>query len=102
MTKPFGKFVQVGLPSYKETFALDHLGLVFFGRQLVGSIVCSKNEYLRMLKICAMKKIVAMSECFPWEEMPKAFDLLANGKPHFRCVVEVGDWARKNGFHKKV
>ena len=54
-----------------------------------------------MLKICAMKNIVATSEVFDWEDLPKGWDLLANGKPHFRCVVTVGDWARKNGFHKK-
>ncbi len=36
MVKPFGKFVQVGIPSYKDTMALDHIGLVFYGREIVG------------------------------------------------------------------
>jgi hypothetical protein len=25
---------------------------------------------------------------------------LEKGKPHFRCVVNVEDWAKKNGFDK--
>ncbi len=36
MCKPLGKFVQVGIPSYKSTMSLDHIGLVFFGREIVG------------------------------------------------------------------
>jgi len=37
-----------------------------------------------------------------FEEFPKAYQKLKTGKPHFRMVVDVGTWARKNGFHKKL
>lgn len=32
MVKPFGKFVQVGIPSKHGSMDLDHLQLVFFGK----------------------------------------------------------------------
>lgn len=41
-----------------------------------------------------------MCEIFDFENFPKAFDTLENGKPKFRCVVNITDWAKKNGFDK--
>ena len=101
LAKPFGKFVQVGIPSKNGEMALDHLSLVFFGKELIGQCVCSRTEYTRMMKICDMNKILPISEVYSWQNLPKAFKKLKYGKPHFRCCVSVGKWARKNGFHKK-
>ena len=53
-----------------------------------------------MIKLCVEKDIYPMVEEFSFEDFPKAFDKLENGKPKFRCVVNVKDWAEKNGFRK--
>ena len=50
-----------------------------------------------------MKNVVPIVEMYKWKDFPKAYDKLKNkkgGKPHFRLCVNVGEWARKNGFHK--
>jgi D-arabinose 1-dehydrogenase-like Zn-dependent alcohol dehydrogenase len=70
LTKPGGRFVQVGLPAFNEKLDFDHLGLVFFGRQFNGSVVCNKAEYLRLLKICDMHKILSVCEVYGWDELP--------------------------------
>jgi hypothetical protein len=53
-----------------------------------------------MIALCAHKKILPICEVYDWDDLPKAFDKLAYGKPVFRCCLSVGDWARKNGLHK--
>ena len=104
MVKPAGKFVQVAIPDLKTTMGFDHGGLVFFARNIVGSCVCNINETKRMLKICSMKNIIPITEMYDWLDFPKAYAKLKDhtgGKPHFRLCVNVGEWARKNGFHKE-
>ena len=53
-----------------------------------------------MLSICVEKDIYPMVEEFSFEDFPKAFNRLENERPKFRCVVNVKDWAEKNGFKK--
>ena len=53
-----------------------------------------------MIDLCAEKDIYPICEEYDFEDLPKAFDKLENGKPHFRCVLNVKDWAEKNGFRK--
>jgi len=50
--------------------SLDHLSLVFWGKSLVGSVVCTYAEYLRMLKICEDNNILPISEMTDWEAVP--------------------------------
>lgn len=53
-----------------------------------------------MLKLASMKNILPIAEVFKWEDCAKGYHKLKNGKPHFRACLEVGPWARENGFHK--
>ena len=55
-----------------------------------------------MVVVSTLKDVEVISEVFQFEDFPKAYDHLKNGKPKFRCVVDVGTWARKNGFHKDL
>ena len=54
-----------------------------------------------MINICDLHSILPISEVFSWEDLPKGYHKLEHGKPHFRVAVKVGEWARKNGFHKE-
>lgn len=54
----------------------------------------------KMLEFSAKNKIYPIVEKYTFEEFPKAFDVLENGRPKFRAVVNVEDWAKKNGFNK--
>ena len=53
-----------------------------------------------MVKICVDKKVYPMVEEFAFDDFPKAFDKLENGKPQFRCVVNCGEYAKKHGLFK--
>lgn len=64
--------------------------------------MCNWNEYNRMLKVASMKNILPIVEVFDWTKCPEAYNKLKRGKPIFRCCLNVGDWARANGFHKKL
>jgi D-arabinose 1-dehydrogenase-like Zn-dependent alcohol dehydrogenase len=46
-----------------------------------------------MNKFCAEHNIYPVVETFSFEDFPAAFDKLENGRPHYRCVVNVKDWA---------
>ena len=54
-----------------------------------------------MVVLCDEHNVEPIAEVFPWGDFPKAFDKIKNGKPHFRCHIDVGTWARENGFHMK-
>jgi len=53
-----------------------------------------------MLEFSAKHSVNPLVEIFSFEDFPKAFNHLEHGKPHFRCVVNCGEYAKKNGFHK--
>jgi D-arabinose 1-dehydrogenase-like Zn-dependent alcohol dehydrogenase len=53
-----------------------------------------------MIKLCAEKNINPIVEEYDFDDLPKAFDKLENGKPHFRCVVNAKNYAEKHGLKK--
>ena len=96
-----GYFVQVGLaPASAFNVTFDYSKLVINELTIVGSCVGPREPIREMIKLCVEKDIYPMVEEFSFEDFPKAFDRLENGKPKFRCVVNVKDWAEKNGFRK--
>ena len=100
-TAPGGVFVQVGLPSvYDEGLKFPPAEIVIKEVMIVGSCVGPRQVIKNMLPLCVEKDIYPIVEEFDFEDFPKAFDKLENGKPHFRCVVNVKDWAEKHGFKK--
>jgi uncharacterized zinc-type alcohol dehydrogenase-like protein len=65
-----------------------------------GSLLGSVEETEEMLKFSAEKKVFPLCEQFLFSEMDKAFDRLVNGKPIFRCVVNVEDYSKTNNIFK--
>jgi len=79
---------------------VDHIGLVAQGREIIGHIVATYIQYKRMINLADLHSIIPISEVYKWEDLPKGYDKLENGKPHFRVSVDVGTWARAKNFHK--
>ena len=51
-----------------------------------------------MLEFAAKNDIKPVCEYYDFEDFPKAFDKLEHGKPKYRCVLRVGEFAKKNKF----
>ena len=96
-----GYYVQVGAGSITEAnVTFNIFSLIIREIKVVGSIVGPRQVINEMLPICVEKDIYPMIEEFSFEDFPKAFNRLENERPKFRCVVNVKDWAEKNGFKK--
>jgi len=67
---------------------------------LCGSLIGNVEEINDMLRFSAEHNIVPTVEMFKFEDFPKAYAHLEKGRPHFRCVVNVAEWAKNNGFDK--
>ena len=96
-----GYYVQVGagpVSDAKVTFNI--FSVIVKEVKIVGSIVGPRHVINDMVKICVDKDIYPIVEEFSFEDFPKAFNRLENERPKFRCVVNVKDWAEKNGFKK--
>lgn len=102
MTAAQGTFVQVGAPPVDEKFTLGAFQLIPRNISFAGSAIGSKKETKAMLEFSALHNILPYCEFFSFEDFPKAFDTLENGRPKFRCVVNVEDYAKKNGLHKET
>jgi hypothetical protein len=44
--------------------------------------------------------VLPLCEHFEFQDFNKALDWAEKGNPKFRCVINVTDWAKKNGFDK--
>jgi len=53
-----------------------------------------------MLHFSALHGITSQNEHFTFETLDKAFDHLENGRPHYRCVVNVKDYSKQHGLWK--
>ena len=95
-----GKFVQVGMPSDDDNLYLNINQLVINEIQVVGSSVGPRRSINKMIDFCNKNDVYPIVEEYQFEEMPKAFEKLEKGKPHFRCVVNVRDYAEKYGLTK--
>jgi uncharacterized zinc-type alcohol dehydrogenase-like protein len=68
--------------------------------KVVGSLVGPRGSIKEMVRLCSDKDIFPICEEYDFDDLPKAFDKLENGKPHFRCVLNVKDYAEKHGWKK--
>ena len=93
--KPLGTYIQLGLPDSEDNFEADYFSFILKNITIYGSLVGSVNETKECLEFCAKNNIVCKTEHYSWEEFPKALDKLENGKPMFRCVVNVDDESKK-------
>ena len=95
-----GKFVQVGMPSDNDNMKINVNGLVVSEIEIIGSMVGPRHSINKMIDFCNKNDVYPIVEEYSFEEMPKAFEKLEHGKPHFRCIVNVKDYADKNGLRK--
>ena len=94
-----GTFVLLGVGEENDV-KFNYFPLLKKEIKVVGSLVGPRGAIKQMIELCSEKDIYPICEEYDFEDLPKAFDKLENGKPHFRCVLNVKDWAEKNGFRK--
>ena len=101
LTAPGGVLVQVGEgPSNEPNVCCLAVEVVAKELTLCGSLVGSRKLIREMIPFCMEKKVYPMVEEYPFDEFPKAFHRIEKERPKFRCVVNVKDWAEKNGWKK--
>ena len=88
LARPFGVFCQVGLPAFASPAPFNPAPLIFGQVSYVGSLIGSRKEIKEMLEFSSKHNIVPLCEKFDFEDFPKAYDRLLNGRPVFRCVVD--------------
>lgn len=93
--KPKGKFLQVGLCEKGKFLVLDPVDLVGKGISFIGSDVGGARDYREMLEFVEEHGIESICEVFKWDDFLKAVDKLKNGKPRFRCVIDVDEESKK-------
>ena len=95
-----GKFIQVGMPYLDNTMKLNINELVANEKQIIGSVIGPRQSFKNMIDFCHKNNVYPICEEYPFEKMSEAFEKLEHGKPFFRCVVNVKDFAEKNGLKK--
>jgi uncharacterized zinc-type alcohol dehydrogenase-like protein len=93
--KPLGVYIQVGLPDTNEVFEASYFDFILKNITIYGSLVGSAPSTSQCLEFCAKNNVVCKTEHYSWEQFPEALDKLENGKPIFRCVVNVDDESKK-------
>ena len=95
-----GKFIQVGQPARNDCMKLNVNALVGNEIEIIGSVVGPRQPINNMVDFCVKNDVYPIVEEFPFEKMPEAFEKLEHGSPYFRCVVNMKDYAEKNGLKK--
>ena len=95
-----GKFIQVGMPAENDCMKFNINGLVASEVEIMGSCVGPRQPINNMLEFCHKHDVYPIVEEYPFEKMPEAFEKLEQGSPFFRCVVNMKDYAEKNGLRK--
>ena len=91
LVRPKGTLCQIGAYDFSKP-SLFLAPLLMFGEiNFVGTRIGSRKTVKEMLEFSEKHNIVPLCEEFDFEEFPKAYDRLVNGKPHFRCVVNAKD-----------
>jgi alcohol dehydrogenase (NADP+) len=87
MLKTRGTMVCVGLPSTPSPVAA--FNLVFFARNLAGSLIGGLAETQEMLDYCAANNITADVELIHIKEVNKAFDRIEKSDVKYRFVIDM-------------
>jgi D-arabinose 1-dehydrogenase-like Zn-dependent alcohol dehydrogenase len=98
LIKPCGKLLQVGAPAVSTNMAYGFFPLIIKQIEIIGSLVGSISETREMLEVAAKHNVKVIAEIFSFEEFPAALHKLEHGKPIFRCVVNVEDYAKKHNL----
>ena len=95
-----GKLVQVGMPAVSDQMKINVNLIVACEIEIMGSCVGPRVPIKTMLDFCSKNDVYPIVEEYPFEKMPEAFEKLEHGNPYFRCVVNMKDFAEKNGLKK--
>lgn len=98
---PKGVFILAGTPPLAETPKLNVLHTLMNEITIVGSTIGGRKDHEEMLEFSAKHNVLPVIETFEFEEFPKAYELLAKGKPKFRVVVNCENFAKKHGWNTK-
>ena len=100
LVKKGGVYIIVGAPNTSFAYPIDNQYLVDNEITLAGSFIGSIKDLNDMLKFSAKYGIKSINEYFSFEDFPKAFHRSELETPRYRCVINVTDWAKENGFDK--
>lgn len=95
-----GTLIQVGLPDAGAKFPLEFMNIVLGQKKVEGSLIGSATEFDLMLKFAAEHDVAPIFETYKWEDFPVAWEKLEHGRPHYRGIVNVEDWSKKNNMFK--
>lgn len=84
--KPFGVFVDVGLPEHPSTIHLA--GLVMGNKSMAGSQIGGIPETQEMLDFCAEHEIYPQVELIGGEDITVAYDSVVDSKVRYRYVID--------------
>ena len=87
------------MPAATDFLKLNINLLVINAIDVVGSVE-GPREPIKRIDFSNKKYVFPIIEEYPFEEMPKAFEKLEHGRPHFRCIVSMKDFAAKKGLKK--
>ncbi len=100
LTKPGGVYMMLGAPNDNTDYQIDTEYMVANEITVAGSNVGSIGEVKDMLEFSAHYNVKSINEYFSFEDFPKALHRAEKEAPRYRCVINVTDWAKKNGFDK--
>lgn len=96
-----GTMIQVGVPDSATPFQMGFIPFIFKQLTITSGSAGSVKETEHAVRFAHENGVKVQAERFSFEDFPKAFDLLENGKPHFRCVVNVKDFNEKHSHSHK-
>lgn len=86
---PGAIFVQVGAST--SQIQINTLMFLVYEHKFVFSIIGNKEKMDEMLTFALEKQILPVTEEYSFDDFPKAWDKISNGKPEFRCIVKCLD-----------
>ena len=93
-----GFFIVVGWPDANTPLSMSFGSVIAKQISLVGSLIGNIADHQEMIDFSAKHKIESIIEEYSFEDLPKAFDKLENGKPMFRCVVNIDEYSKKHNL----
>jgi propanol-preferring alcohol dehydrogenase len=84
---PRGRLVVVGVGL--DPMEITTPDIVFDSRSIIGSITGTSLENEASLRFSATHGVAPMTEVFPFEDAPAAYDRMISGKARFRVVLDM-------------
>lgn len=98
--KPCGKLIQLGTPGTDEESNITFSFYTLIAKQIemVGYNNGPSHSIEETLRFAAEHNIHAVAELYDFEELPKIIEKVGNGRPLFKCVLLMEDYAKKHNL----